>query len=189
MDQGKHRQRREPWNLYFSKQSVPRLQPLLVQAVVDKLCVRLRAYQKAGNPVVMIHAFACVTSDIISEYSFPEGYNLLDKSGFDSAHYEAWSDLSKMSHVLKHFGWLCPLLDSIPMRITKWTSPEMYLVLQSQKILLKQAIELSKQRGNPDYKETTARLSMIKAFMDSPGLPESEKTPSRIKAEAQAPVL
>ncbi|KAL8759742.1 MAG: hypothetical protein Q9199_000548 [Rusavskia elegans] len=71
------------------------------------------------------------------------------------------------------------------MLITERTSPEMYLVLQSQKILIKQAIELSKQRGNPDYKETTARPSMIKSFMDSPALPESEKTPSRIKAEAQ----
>lgn len=45
------------------------------------------------------------------------------------------------------------------MWITKRTSPEIYLVLQSQKILLKQASELSKERGNPDYKETTARPS------------------------------
>ncbi|KAL8853731.1 MAG: hypothetical protein Q9221_001374 [Calogaya cf. arnoldii] len=185
MDHDKHRQRREPWNPYFSKQSVARLQPLLVQAVVDKLCMRLREYQKVRKPVVMTHAFACVTSDIISEYSFPEGYDLLEKPEFDSAHYEAWMGLTKLSHVLKQFGWLYPLLDSMPMWITKWTSPEMYLILQGQKFLLAQATELSKQRGQPDYKETTSRPSMMKAFMDSPLLPESEKAPSRIKAEAQ----
>ena len=185
MDHDKHRQRREPWNPYFSKQSVARLQPLLVQAVVDKRCVRLREYEEVGKPVVVTHAFACVTSDIISEYSFPEGYDLLEKPEFDSAHYEAWMGLTKLSHVLKQFGWLYPLLDSMPMWITKWTSPEMYLILQGQKFLLAQAIELSKQRGQPDYKETTSRTSMMKAFMDSPLLPESEKAPSRIKAEAQ----
>ncbi|KAI4262422.1 MAG: hypothetical protein L6R42_002405 [Xanthoria sp. 1 TBL-2021] len=185
MDHDRHRQRREPWNPYFSKQSITGLQPLLVQAIVDKLCVKLRQYQKAGKPVVMIHAFACATSNIISEYSFPEGYTPLDRSEFDSAWSEAWSGLSKTSHDLKQFGWFYPLLDSIPLWITERTSPEMYLVLESQKILLRQAIELSKQCGNPDYKETTARPSMIKAFMDSPALPESEKTPSRIKAEAQ----
>ena len=87
----KHRQRREPWNPYFSKQSVSRLQPILIQAVVDKLCARLAEYQAVSKPVIMQHAFACVTTDIITEYSFPEGYNLLDEPGdFDSAHYEAW---------------------------------------------------------------------------------------------------
>ncbi|KAL8843749.1 MAG: hypothetical protein Q9176_001957 [Flavoplaca citrina] len=188
LDHDKHRQRREPWSPYFSKQSVTRLQPLLIQAIVDKLCLRLREYQIAGKPVVMTNAFSCVTCDIISEYSFPEGYNLLEKSDFDSSYYEAWIGLTRMCHVLKQFGWLYPLLDSIPMAITKWTSPEMYLILQGQRFLLKQATELSKQRGKPDYKETTSRPSMLKAFMDSPLLPESEKAPTRIKAEAQTAI-
>ena len=109
LDHDKHRQRREPWNPFFSKQSVTRLQPLLIQGVVDKLCLRLAEYQSAGKPVTMINAFACVTIDIISEYSFPEGYNLLDKPEFDSEHYKAWMGLSKMCHVLKQFGWVCTL--------------------------------------------------------------------------------
>lgn len=186
LDHDKHRQRREPWNPYFSKASVTRLQPLLIQSVVDKLCTRLAEYQRREKPVVMTHAFSCVTSDIISEYSFPEGYNLLDKPEFDSAHYEAWMTLSKFSHVLKQFGWLYPVLDSLPMWFTKYTNPEMYLILRGQNVLLQQAIALSKQRGTPaDYKETTSRPSMMQAFMESPSLPESDKTPERIKGEAQ----
>lgn len=109
LDHDKHRLRREPWNPFFSKQSVTRLQPILIQTVVDKLCLRLAEYQSAGKPVTMINAFACVTIDIISEYSFPEGYNLLDKPEFDSEHYMAWMGLSKMCHVLKQFGWVCTL--------------------------------------------------------------------------------
>ena len=113
LDHDKHRQRREPWNPFFSKQSVSRLQPLLVQAAVDKLCTRLAEYQRAGKPVVMVYAFSCLTGDIISEYSFPEGYNLLDRPEFDSAHYDAWMNLTKMSHILKQFGWVrSPIITS-----------------------------------------------------------------------------
>ncbi|KAG7008897.1 hypothetical protein G7Y79_00004g014810 [Physcia stellaris] len=184
LDHDKHRQRREPWSPFFSKQSVTRLQPLLIQKVVDKLCMRLAEYQSAGKPVVMTHAFACVTTDIISDYSFPEGYNLLDKPEFDSEHYEAWMTLSSFSHLLKQFGWLYPVLDAMPTWVTKYTSPEMYLVLQSQGVLLQQSIAISKQRDNPNYKET-GRPSMMETFMNSPTLPESEKRPERIKAEAQ----
>ncbi len=184
LDHDKHRQRREPWNPFFSKQSVSRLQPLLIQAVVDKLCERLAEYQVAGKPVVMTHAFACVTTDIISEYSFPHGYNLLDKSEFDSEHYAAWMALSKISHLFKQFGWLFPLVDSIPMWVTKYISPETYLVVHQQDVLLKESKAIAKNLGKSDYKETTSRPSMIQAFMDS-DLPEAEKEPERIKAEAQ----
>ena len=184
LDHDKHRQRREPWNPFFSKQSVSRLQQLLIQAVVDKLCIKLAEYQAASKPVVMTHAFACVTTDIISEYSFPQGYNLLDKTEFGSAHYEAWMTLSKVSHVLKQFGWLYPLLDSMPMWVTKWTSPEMYLVLCTQEVLMQQTLAIARRRRDPDYKETSSRPSMMEAFMDS-SLPECEKSPQRIKGEAQ----
>ena len=187
IDHDQHRQRREPWNPFFSKQSVSRLQPLLIQAVVDKLCDRLAEYQAKGKPAVMTHAFACVTTDIISEYSFPQGYNLLDKSEFDSEHYAAWMALSKISHLFKQFGWLFPLLDSIPMWLTKYTSPEVYLVVQQQDVLLKQSKAIAKNRDKSDYKETTSRPSMIQAFMDS-DLPEAEKEPERIKAETQTAI-
>ena len=37
LDHDKHRMRREPWNPYFSKQSVSRIQPLLMRPVVNNL--------------------------------------------------------------------------------------------------------------------------------------------------------
>ena len=70
------------------------------------------------------------------------------------------------------------------MWITKRTSPDVYLILKNQDDLLQQAIKLDKQRGNPTIKES-GRPSMMEAFMNSPTLPESEKRPERIKAEAQ----
>lgn len=189
LDHDKHRMRREDWNPYFSKQSVSRLQPLLIQSVVDKFCNRLAEYQAAGKPACMVHAFACVTTDIISEYSFPKGYNLLDRPGpFDAEHYNSWMSLSKFCHLLKQFGWLYPLLNSMPLWVTQWTSPETYLVLCGQNDLLQQTIALAKQRERPDDKKLTTRPSMMEAFLDSSSVPASEKSPQRIKAEAQTAI-
>lgn len=70
LEHEKHRMRQEPWNSYFSKQSVSRLQPLLIQPLVDKLCNRLSEYKADGRPVKLISAFANLPSDIIFKYGF-----------------------------------------------------------------------------------------------------------------------
>ena len=183
LDHDKHRMRREPWNPYFSKQSVSRLQPLLIQAVVNKLCDRLAEHQAAVKVVFMTHAYACLTADIISEYAFPRGYTYLDQPAFDSKHYEAWMALSKISHTLKQFGWLYPMLEAMPLWVTKYTSPETYLILQLANRLHQQTLDIEKSRGKTEYKELTARPSMIESFLDS-NLPESEKSATRIAGEA-----
>jgi cytochrome P450 len=184
LDHHKHRMRRDPWNPYFSKQSVSRLQPLLIQTLVNKLCDRLAEYQAAGKPVIMTHAYACLTADVISEYAYPEGYCLLDKPEFESKNYDAWIALSKMSHSLKQFGWLYPVLSSMPLWVTKYTSPETYLVLEQMDGLLQQTLTIQRRRGKLESKEFTKRPSMPEAFLDS-NLPDSEKTAIRIAGEAQ----
>lgn len=183
LDHDLHRIRRAPWNPYFSKQSVSQLQPLLVQAAVNKLCERLAKYQAAGKPVVMAHAYACLTLDVISEYAFAEGYNLLDKDEFDSEQYESMMSFMKMGHLLKQFGWLLPLLSSMPLWLIKLTSPQTDLVLQQRIQLRQQVEETSKRRGKAGAKELTNRPSMIEALLNS-NLPESEKGQERIAGEA-----
>ena len=183
-----HRLLRGPWNLYFSKASISRIQPLLIQNAVDKLCERLAEHQAAGKPVCVTHAYACLTTDIISEYSFPEGYDLLGRKvvDFDGENYDAWMALSRISHALKQFPWLFPLLDSMPQWITRITSPDFYVVLKEQNYLLDQAHLLAAQRQKAnDYKEMTLRPSFLRHLFDSDLLPEAEKHPVRVKGEAQ----
>lgn len=133
----------------------------------------------------MTNAYASLTTDVISEYSFPEGYDLLSRPEFDGEHYNAWMVLSRLSHSLKQFPWLYPFLDSIPAWFTKHTSPDFYIVLKQQNYLLEETQKILKQRENVDYQETTLRPSLIRSLVDSDFLPESEKSASRIKGEAQ----
>ena len=191
LDHDKHRMRREPWNPYFSKQSVARLQPRLIQAAVNNLCDRLADHRDAGKPVAMIYAYACLTVDIISEYSFPQGYHFLDQKEFDRTHYDSMMALSKMSHIIKQMPWLFHFLNSLPLWVTKTTSPEAYLMLQLKDQLTRQAASIFTRRNNPsvasDYQETPARPTLIEAILDAP-MPDSEKGLSRIAMEAQSAI-
>ena len=102
---------------------------------------------------MMAHAYACLTADVISEYGFPKGYGFLDGPELRSEQYDAMMALTQMSHLLKHFGWLFPVLNAIPLWLTKWMSPEIYLVVREQQVLLKQCIEVAEQRKTVGAKE------------------------------------
>lgn len=188
LDHEMHRVRRQPWNPYFSRQSVARLHPLLIQPLVNKFCNHLASYQAAKKPVIMTHAFGDLTADIISEYSFPEGYNNLDHLEFRGKDYDALMALSSLSHWLKQFGWLFPLLNSIPLWFTKRTSPDTHLFLSREQNLVKQATEIiATYDGHIERKENTARPDLMHALLDS-NLPPSEKTVEHLKASAQTTI-
>jgi cytochrome P450 len=125
--------------------------------------------------------------DVISEYAFPKGYCLLDKPEFDSENYKAWMALSRMGPPLKQFGWLYPMLSAIPPWVTKYTSPETYLVVRELDHLYQEALTMERRRGNYEIKELVNRPSMLEAFMDS-DLPESQKTAKRIASKAQTAI-
>ena len=187
LDHDHHRLRREPWNPYFSKQSVSRLQPLLILPLVNKFCDRLAEYKAAKRPVVMTHAFANLTSDVISEYSFPKGYRNLEQHYFHERVYNSLIAMSKSGHLFKQCSWLLPLLSMMPLSITRYVSPTIYLVLRKQDGLFEQAKEIVEGRRDMSCKENTARPSMMHAFLDS-DLPSSEKTVEHIKREAQSAI-
>lgn len=138
LDHDKHRMRREAWSPYFSRASVARVQPLLIQDCVNKLCERLADYQAAGRPVIMTYAYACLTANVISEYSFPQGYGFLNGGldfNFHTEHYDAWMSVSKISHLFKQFGWLFPTLNALPLWYIKIFSIETYRLIREKQAL------------------------------------------------------
>lgn len=107
--------------------------------------------------------------------------------------YDAMLVLSMVSHLFKQVGWLFPVINAMPRRLTKWMSPEAYLVvMEEHDVLLKQCIEVVEQRKTvgtkeKDREQTAGRPSMIEAFLD-PTLPEAEKAPERVKGEMFAAI-
>lgn len=176
-DHAHHRARREPWNPYFSKSSVARALPHM-QVIVDKFCDRIAQERDAKRPVTMTPAYACMTIDIISQYTFPWGYNFLDQEGFNPQVYDAFMYLSRLTVLFKQFGWLAPLLlNAVPVALTKYLSPGMYSLLSNETSLQRQVQEVITRRknGTSSQGEMTGRTSLIEALLDS-NLPASEKT-------------
>ena len=185
IDHAHHRARREPWSPYFSKASVSRAQPH-IQAIVNKFCDRLAQEGDAHKPVTMVHAFSCLTIDVISEFTFPEGYNYLDEENFTPQTYEAFIFLAKITHSFKQFVWLAPLLlKAVPIFAVKYLSPGTYSFLQNEVSLQQHAKEVITRRKNgiSASKEMTGRTSLIESIFDSK-LPDSDKTVNSLAGNA-----
>jgi len=120
-------------------------------------------------------AFPCLTADVISEYPFPSGHILLDAPEFDHHLYDAWMALLRISHMLKQFGWLYPVLDSMPLLVHSDDESRNYLVLQQSEELLQRTLAIAARRESADYNEVTGRPSILEAFLAS-NLPPHEKS-------------
>ncbi|KAI9785213.1 MAG: hypothetical protein M1835_003379 [Candelina submexicana] len=132
VDHDLHRQRRGVLSPYFSKKSVTQLEPV-IQSIVDKLCAILKTYQESGEPVIMEYAYSALTADVISTYSFGKSYGCV-AHGFAPDWYHMISEPSELSHSIKQFSWLLPLLQSFPLWFVKPTNPSVYNLLRINKV-------------------------------------------------------
>ena len=132
-----HRLRRAALNPYFSKQSVAKLEPMIRNVVVN-LCRRLREARDTGEPVNLGHAFAALTMDVITEYSFSKSYGCLDAPDFMHQWPDIMDAVSESSHVNKQFGWLLPLLKKMPLWMVMATNPNMLLLIYFQTVRIPQ---------------------------------------------------
>ena len=173
-----HRLRRSALAPYFSKASVTRLEPV-IRDCIDKLCSRLRDFQKAKKPVSIEVAFCALTMDIITEYSFGKSYGCLDDKDLSPQWLEVMMAVSRSSQINKQFGWLLPLLTSMP---ESMTPPDMMLLINFQKDLENQIKGMDESTG-----QSTSHPTLFQALLTS-DLPPDEKTLPRLKDEGQTVV-
>ena len=119
-----HRDRAAALAPFFSKASVYQLEDS-VQSVVDQLVARLRTLQGTSGVTNMIDVFTSLTSDVISQYAFARPFGFMQSPDFAPYWHQSMMDLSETSHVFKQFGWLEPMMRSIPPSLIKKASPKM----------------------------------------------------------------
>ena len=129
-----HRIRRGALANFFSKASVQRLEPV-IQSVVDRLVGRLQQVMATGVPVNLLDVFSSFTADVISQYSFGKPYGYLDDPDFAPHWHRTMMDVSQNSHVLKQFGWLEPLMRSMPIWLVKIVTPQMMSLIYMQEVM------------------------------------------------------
>ena len=128
-----HRIRAASLSPFFSKASVYKLEPV-VQSVIDQLVARLRTLQGTDSSVNLIDAFTCLTTDVISQYAFARPFGFMQSPDWAPHWHGLMMELSETFHLFKQFGWLEPMMRSIPPSLTQKASPKMAALFAMQEV-------------------------------------------------------
>lgn len=129
----RHRLRRNALNPFFSKQAINRMEPL-IRTLVEKLCARFEACRETGQPVDTLHAYAALTTDIITTYSFNTSYECLDDPDWKFEWPQAMVDSCKSVHLNKQFKWFFPMMQATLERIVQMLNPAVMNLISFQKV-------------------------------------------------------
>lgn len=176
-----HRIRRGAISSFFSKASVRRLQPV-IQSLVDKLCDKLREKSDTGESVNMVYAYSALTHDVVTEYCFSDCRNVLEMENFSPWYYISAQKVSELSHLVKQFPLLLPAMNCLPdwwIRATSSFGTHFRELTKTSTLDAKSVLSHKEERGSDQHP------TIFHSLRDDPNLPPSEKSLSRLVAEAQ----
>ncbi|KAK0637582.1 Cytochrome P450 monooxygenase yanH [Lasiodiplodia hormozganensis] len=182
-----HRLRRTPFNRFFSRQSVQRLEPA-VRRVVDKLCAQLdRNFAGTGCPVNLTDAFGCMATDVVSRYAFGYSYDFLESDTFLPNLTKGIDAGMALGATVKQFPWLLSFLHSLPEAWTRSLMPDMAPYLDFQRSMMKAIDQVHKEEEERAGKEkdADAETTIFHEILRG-DLPEDEKQTARLWQEGQA---
>lgn len=128
-----HRMRRKHENNFFSKRSIVALEPLIYRHV-ETLCNRLQEFRTDEIPLPVNNAMLCFSSDVVSEYVFGESWNLLESADFAPWLQSANRMTGQLSHAMKQWPWLVPVLNALPISWISKVVPDVAIVLDYQDV-------------------------------------------------------
>ena len=186
VDYNLHRIRRTPLNPFFSTQRVRALEPV-IRALTEKLCRRLEEWKKSGRPLVIKHAFSCLTTDIITEYCLTKDYGYLDDPEF----LPSWSDTirsgAELGALTKFFPFVLTMMLTLPESWVMALSRGMGLMLKFKNNNMKQIKAIIENQANEEiFRQKMSSLPTMFHELLNSDLPESEKTAERLVQEVQA---
>ncbi|KAL8766874.1 MAG: hypothetical protein Q9209_006470 [Squamulea sp. 1 TL-2023] len=178
-----HRRRRNAYANYFSKQSIQRYSEV-VQAAVDKLCSKCEESTQEHKKINLMHAYAAMAGDVVTEYCFPRSYGLLDQPNFAPDYYNLWVSILGNSHVLKQFSWIFPLMLSFPFWFVDRYLPDLSVTYKWQREWRKQIQDVKAGDDSGHRAKRGGRPSIFETLLDS-DLPPFDKSVSRLVDDAQ----
>lgn len=142
-----HRVRRNALNPFFSKQAISRMEPL-IRDLIEKLCVRFESCRSTGEPVNTLDAYAALTTDIITTYSFNTSYGCLEDPHWKNEWPQAMVESTMSVHLNKQFKWVFPAMQATPEWIVKIVNPPVMNLINFQKVSPQCCVGVSRYRRN-----------------------------------------
>ncbi|KID94532.1 Cytochrome P450, partial [Metarhizium majus ARSEF 297] len=177
-----HRLRRKALNVSFSKKAIYEIEPLM-QAKVDLLCGRFRDVAARGDRVVRLDAaFFALANDIITEYSFGEGYDCLGKDDFQEGFKGVLLTAVEAGAFIRQFPWVVGVVKAVPLPVLRRVSAALASLLQWEAIVNKRVETLvaAARAGKPP-----ADGSVFSTLLRG-DLPPEEKSFQRLMDEGKS---
>jgi cytochrome P450 len=175
-----HKLRRNAIGPFFSTQAVMKFRPQ-VQALADRLVVRMKACAERDEPIPIFFAYRCLTVDIIAEYVFGKQLGLLDREDWGRSFYSAWRGLWEMSPLIRQLPWMMNAFRATPRWLLALTQPKALEVLDMEDT----TDELTRQvlAADPEQVKGQGQPTVLWEVAHSDALPPSEKTFRRLAVE------
>ncbi|PYI13626.1 cytochrome P450 [Aspergillus violaceofuscus CBS 115571] len=122
VDHDLHRLRRSAANKFFSRAQITKLEAD-IEDLADQLCDKLiNIGTKSEEPIDLVTAYSCFTSDIISGYCFGEPFGFIRQKSWEPNFRHALHSLLTPMHVFQSFPLLKAIVDLMP-SVAKWLDP------------------------------------------------------------------
>lgn len=176
-----HRIRRKALNVSFSKKAIYEIEGL-IQGKVDILCDRLRDIAHKNKVVRLDTAFFALANDVVTEYSFGEGYDCLTKDDFQQHFKDVLLSGVEAGAFIRQFPWAVDIARCIPLFILARVSDTFAGLLQWESIVRKRVKTLvnAKSNGKPSIG------SSVFTTLLSSDLPIEEKSYQRLVDEGKS---
>lgn len=182
-----HRFRRGILANFFSKRSITTLTPVIKTKIL-RLMERLHGFHETTNnkgskAVDLSAAFAALTADIITYYSYGESFGFLDSDSFRSEVRAAIMETGELDHITRLFPFVLTVMKRAPRWVFEFVEPATVVVAMIQRA----ARAIYRQSRSTESKAENGKAGgisyrMFDALTD-PGLPDRERKLSRIHDE------
>jgi cytochrome P450 len=113
VDHGRHQFRRGILSSFFSKRSIRDISPL-IKSNVQRLMERLLEYYQTDTEVDLSAAFAALTADIITTYTYGESSDFLEDESFHSEVRNDIMETKRLDHTSRLFPVVLTVIRHVP---------------------------------------------------------------------------
>jgi cytochrome P450 len=176
-----HRKRRAAIAPFFSKRSIMKLEPLIKEKV-EKACERLSEFKARKEVLDLRLLCAAMTTDIITTYSYPHCFDMLDDPELCPAWRSTFEAGLENYHIMKHYTIMWTLIRILPSKILHMLQPNLELLANIEKRNEEQIKEIMRTFSEKNVE--TDNPTIFHELLSS-DLPPQEKSYTRLLDEGK----
>ncbi|KAL4874864.1 benzoate 4-monooxygenase cytochrome P450 [Aspergillus karnatakaensis] len=177
-----HRSRRAIPSNFFSKRSVIDLTPMIEERIRALIQI-FEDFRQSQRPVQLDNAFAALTADIITYYSYGKLWGFVEDADFRSDVRRSVSETSRFCHVNRLFPFIPPLIRLSPKWLKRRILSGKSSLIDFQESVFEAGAQSTEPSGTEKSELTQAGRTIFHKLND-PTLPAAERSKQRLEEES-----